>query len=249
MKKFLVGSLVGLGLLSGLFLFNAPGIAGISITPGGGVIKSLEAKDEGSSVDGAVFEMDFTGAGVTATQTAAGIIEVAVPGGGGIQVLQSAPGSPADEEQWFLEVAAVAPTTISVSIPTQSPLIDMSVPTPTAQDLLDLGGGVDWATISWDDQSQSGISVSNDSQGVVTVSYEGAVSTNQNIVDAINVYSQAEITKDIAVLAQGAQGGNSFQSDAGQDSSGSNQVFNDGSAASVVLEIFLTPTTFTFSPN
>jgi hypothetical protein len=43
----------------------------------------LEIKDEGVSVDADVTTIDFTGAGVVASQTAPGVVDVAIPGGGG----------------------------------------------------------------------------------------------------------------------------------------------------------------------
>lgn len=50
---------------------------------GGGGGSALEIEDEGVSEDAAVVKINFTGAGVTATQTAPGEVEVAVAGGGG----------------------------------------------------------------------------------------------------------------------------------------------------------------------
>lgn len=50
---------------------------------GGGGGSALEVLDEGVSEDAAVVSIDFVGAGVTATQTSAGNIEVNIPGGGG----------------------------------------------------------------------------------------------------------------------------------------------------------------------
>ena len=44
---------------------------------------TLTARDEGSVIDSAVVNINFVGAGVTATQTAPGFIQVSVPGGGG----------------------------------------------------------------------------------------------------------------------------------------------------------------------
>lgn len=44
---------------------------------------ALEVQDEGTPVDAAVTSINFTGAGVTATQTSPGEVEVAIPGGGG----------------------------------------------------------------------------------------------------------------------------------------------------------------------
>lgn len=54
----------------------------VEIAASGGS-STLEVKDEGSSIDAAVTEINFTGAGITATQTAAGVVQVDVPTGGG----------------------------------------------------------------------------------------------------------------------------------------------------------------------
>lgn len=51
--------------------------------PSGGGGAALEIEDQGTSLDAAVVKINFVGAGVTATQTAPGEIEVDVPGGGG----------------------------------------------------------------------------------------------------------------------------------------------------------------------
>jgi len=59
---------------------------GQALGSGGGGGNPLEAKDEGSSVDTDVKEMDFVGAGVTATQTASGIVEINIPGGSGLSL-------------------------------------------------------------------------------------------------------------------------------------------------------------------
>lgn len=56
------------------------GAAWVDIGGGGGV---LTVDDEGVLVDANTTLMDFTGAGVTATQTAPGQVRVDVPGGGG----------------------------------------------------------------------------------------------------------------------------------------------------------------------
>lgn len=52
----------------------------VSATGGGA---ALEVQEEGVAVDSAVETINFTGAGVTATQTAAGVVQVDIPGGGG----------------------------------------------------------------------------------------------------------------------------------------------------------------------
>ena len=62
---------------TGVSIGDGESISGISPTPGGG----LEVEDEGVSVDPATVLLDFVGAGVTATQTAPGAVEVNIPGG------------------------------------------------------------------------------------------------------------------------------------------------------------------------
>jgi len=57
-----------------------PAIPVVSATGGGA---ALEVQEEGVAVDSAVETINFTGAGVTATQTAAGVVQVDIPGGGG----------------------------------------------------------------------------------------------------------------------------------------------------------------------
>ena len=60
-------------------------VVATEVTPAlvGGGGSALEIEDEAVSVDTAVTKINFTGAGVTATQTAAGEVDVTVPGGGG----------------------------------------------------------------------------------------------------------------------------------------------------------------------
>jgi len=68
---------------TGMSLGDGDSSGGIAPVPGGGGGSPLEVDDEGVLVDAAVTLIDFVGAGVTATQTAPGEIEVNIPGGGG----------------------------------------------------------------------------------------------------------------------------------------------------------------------
>jgi len=63
---------------TGISLGDGDSSFGIAPVPGG---TALEIEDEGSSVDSDVATIDFTGAGVTATQTAPGSVQVSIPGG------------------------------------------------------------------------------------------------------------------------------------------------------------------------
>jgi len=65
---------------AGVTVTDVSGVATVTI-PGGGGGGSLDVEDEGTSIDAAVVVMDFVGAGVTVTQTAAGEVEVSIPGG------------------------------------------------------------------------------------------------------------------------------------------------------------------------
>ena len=63
---------------TGISLGDGDSSAGIAPVPGGG--SDLDVEDEGVSVDPSVSVMDFVGAGVTATQTAPGEVEINIPG-------------------------------------------------------------------------------------------------------------------------------------------------------------------------
>lgn len=63
------------------FMREFNGTTWIEVTSGGG--GSIAIEDEGSPVDAAVTTINFTGSGVTATQTAPGEVEVNITGGGG----------------------------------------------------------------------------------------------------------------------------------------------------------------------
>lgn len=67
---------------TGISLGDGDTATGIAPVPGGGGGSALEVEDEGISVDAAVVNMDFVGGGVVASQTAAGHVQVAIPGGG-----------------------------------------------------------------------------------------------------------------------------------------------------------------------
>ena len=56
---------------------------GTSVATGGSGGSVLTVKDEGSAVESAVIEINFTGAGVEATRSDAGRVTVNIPGGGG----------------------------------------------------------------------------------------------------------------------------------------------------------------------
>ena len=67
------------GALSGQALvFNGSSWAPMTISTGG---TPLVVQDEGSSVDSDVSQMNFTGSGVTVSQTSSGQVEVNIPGG------------------------------------------------------------------------------------------------------------------------------------------------------------------------
>lgn len=66
-------------LRTGISLGDGDTAEGVAPVPGGG--SALEVEDEGVSVDPDVSVMDFVGAGVTATQTAPGEVEINIPGG------------------------------------------------------------------------------------------------------------------------------------------------------------------------
>jgi hypothetical protein len=55
----------------------------ITISAAGGGGSSLQVQDEGGLIDNAVTTLNFTGAGVTASQTSPGVVQIAVSGGGG----------------------------------------------------------------------------------------------------------------------------------------------------------------------
>jgi hypothetical protein len=55
----------------------------VVITATGGASSNIAVRDEGSIVETALSELNFTGTGVTASQTSPGVVEVAVTGGGG----------------------------------------------------------------------------------------------------------------------------------------------------------------------
>jgi len=55
----------------------------ITINAAGGSGSSLTIQDEGGLIDNAVTTMNFTGPGVTASQTSPGVVQIAVTGGGG----------------------------------------------------------------------------------------------------------------------------------------------------------------------
>jgi hypothetical protein len=66
------------------------------IGPGGGGVTTIQ--DEGMTVENAATTLNFTGAGVTASQTSPGVVEVVVPGGAGvtdaINLAPTPPGAP-----------------------------------------------------------------------------------------------------------------------------------------------------------
>lgn len=159
-------------------------------------------------------------------------------GGGGdinnLGVVTVDPPGAVDDNYWLLKADAVVLTSITADIHPQSLAIEMRMPigqdaNPTVQDLIDLGGGVQWDTINWDNGFEGGISVSNDAQGTVTLSYEDGVTTAQQAVDALNVYSQNLVGKDIAQLS-GPDDDLSTLLD--QEVNGSQPVVNNGQAAS-----------------
>lgn len=63
---------------NGLVMDDGESVVGLGSKQGGG---ALEVEDEGISVDPAVVNLDFVGAGVTASQTALGHVEINIPGG------------------------------------------------------------------------------------------------------------------------------------------------------------------------
>ena len=60
-----------------------------AVASGGG--SALAVQDEGSTLDAAVVQINFVGAGVTATTPGAGQIDVTIPGGGGVTNPMTAP--------------------------------------------------------------------------------------------------------------------------------------------------------------
>lgn len=66
------------------------------IGPGGGGVTTIQ--DEGVTIETAATTLNFTGAGVTASQTSPGVVEVVVPGGAGvtdaINLASTPPGAP-----------------------------------------------------------------------------------------------------------------------------------------------------------
>ncbi len=64
---------------SGTFTDWSINLAGGAAGGGGSIV----SKDEGSTIDSVLTEINFIGAGVTAAQTATGKISVTIPGGGG----------------------------------------------------------------------------------------------------------------------------------------------------------------------
>jgi len=66
------------------------------IGPGGGGVTTIQ--DEGMTVENAATTLNFTGAGVTASQTSPGVVEVVIPGGAGvtdaINLASTPPGAP-----------------------------------------------------------------------------------------------------------------------------------------------------------
>lgn len=66
---------------NGLMMDDGDSFTNIGASQGSG--SALEIEDEGVSVDAATVNLDFVGAGVIATQTVPGHVQVSVPGGGG----------------------------------------------------------------------------------------------------------------------------------------------------------------------
>jgi hypothetical protein len=68
---------------------------------GGGGGSGVDVEDEGVAEATAATTLNFTGAGVTATDAGGGVCNIDVPGGGGIPSGTSFPGSPSTNDQYY----------------------------------------------------------------------------------------------------------------------------------------------------
>lgn len=133
------------------------------------------------------------------------------------------PGGATAGDGWILvESLAVAPTFITTEPPngTGSPdgttpsLVALTVPAPSISDLLGLsfnaGGSV--ITIQWNPLAPGNVITINATGGSWLIDYETSV-TVQDMVDAINTFSQARIGKNIASVGGHAAAGADFDTE------------------------------------
>lgn len=101
---------------SGIVLTNSIDGNEIEIAAtGGGGGSAITVRDEGSIIDTGLTELNFTGAGVTASQTSPGIIEVSIAGGGGSGTDESVKVSSNDTTAGYLTDKLVAGTNITLT--------------------------------------------------------------------------------------------------------------------------------------
>lgn len=101
---------------SGIVLTNSIDGNEIEIAAtGGGGGSAITVRDEGSIIDTSLTELNFTGAGVTTSQTSPGVVEVSIAGGGGSGTDESVKVSSNDTTAGYLADKLVAGTNITLT--------------------------------------------------------------------------------------------------------------------------------------
>lgn len=101
---------------SGIVLTNSIDGNEIEIAAtGGGGGSAITVRDEGSIIDTGLTELNFTGAGVTASQTSPGVVEVAITSGGGGGTDESVKVTANDTTAGYLLGKLVAGTNITLT--------------------------------------------------------------------------------------------------------------------------------------
>lgn len=136
--------------------------------------------------------------------------------GGGYPVLGADPGAPVEDQTWTLRQAPNNPTATATIVDAMNRVVEIDVPNPTIADLIALGDGEELFTVDWlADMMSSPPSIDNIAPGAIQISYDGGTVTVQNVVDALNTYSQAQIGKDIAAVGGDVIGGDNFGASVG----------------------------------
>jgi hypothetical protein len=133
-------------------------------------------------------------------------------GGGGaagfLGVLSANPGTANADDWWFVNQPEQDPTYITADIGTG---VTVNVPNPTLSDLLIMGGGSQDVG-SWQAYATGWVDIlpGYNGPGTFIVFYDEPNTTIQQIIDALNVWSNANLGKSIATLTGGANGGDLF---------------------------------------
>ncbi len=170
-------------------------------------------------------------------------------GGGTIQVLSSDPVSPAVDEQWFLKQAPNEPTFVTFTIFNgMNAAVDISLPTPSLADLAALWPNeTNVQNLAFQvDAPPPGLPVSITTPGApIVITYDTTVHTVQNIVDALNTYSQGLVGKNWASVNAGTTGGTLFNTAIGGSTGLTNPASTDATNEAMTLKIQGTSKIFT----